>query len=454
MPLDLLYYQDECVEEINDFQGRSLIALEPGLGKTVISLEWLGRHPEAFPALVICPAGAKMHWAVETLNHLGIRASICEGQTPTVHDAGFNLSPRITIINYDIAPYWIDYLKGLKIKTLILDECQMISNATKRTKATKIIARRPPFVLALSGTPLLNRPVELWTIVNILWPDEFDSYGAFTQAYCNPKWTPWGWNYTGSSNLDDLHKKLLVNGMIRRRKKDVLKGLPDKIRRVVPIEISDMDQYHDASTNFMGWLKKNMAHRVRSASKAEKLARVGYLLQLSAKLKIRGVVNWANNFLSETDEKLIMFAIHTKAIDVLQRRIAAKSVVIDGSITGRLRHAAVEQFQKDVKTRLCIGNIHAAGVCINLNAASEVGIMEIPWRPGDLAQAEDRPHRIGQTNTVFINYLIAQNTIEEDLCKLLQKKQGVISSVLDGGPTETDINIYDALLQVLEGRLV
>ena len=447
-------YQKEGVRMIEKFNGRILLADSMGLGKTLQSLWSLKRNAEWLPALIVTPASVKYQWEYESNHHTGMRASICEGQKPPrFNRQNFSLQSPLTIINYDILTYWISYLKKLNFKTIIFDESQMLGNPkTKRTKAAKSIAKNIPHIMCLSGTPFENNLEQLFSTLNILWPKEFNSFWSFAQKHCNPKWTPWGWNFSGSSNLPELNKRLKSLGMIRRLKEDVLKDLPPKVRRIYPCELSNPDEYREASTNFMGWLKKNMAHKIRSASKSEKLVQVGYLLRLAAKLKIRSVVDWANRFLEDTDEKLIMFTVHQKAIGVLKRRINAQSVIVDGTITGRNRKIAVDQFQNDPKTRLFIGNIEAAGKGINLTAASTVGFTEISWRPGSHIQAEDRPHRIGQTETVWINYLIAGETLEEDLCKLLQKKQEVISAVLDGGPTPQDLNLYDELLKVLEEK--
>ena len=185
--------------------------------------------------------------------------------------------------------------------------------------------------------------------------------------------------------------------------------------------------------------------------RAEGLFKIGELLRLTARLKMKAVVNWSNRFLEETDEKLILFARHKKAIAVLQKWVKAKHVTVDGSITGRNRYLAVQQFQNDPSTRLFIGS-KAAIEILTLTAASTVGVVEFFWTPGEHLQLEGRPDRIGQKKTVWINYLIAANTIEENMCKILHKKQKVISAVLDGDSNINDLNLRQELLKVLEGK--
>ena len=453
---ELLNYQKASVNEIDDFDGRSLVALDAGLGKTPISLEWIHRLPAVrMPALVICPAVVKFHWKWEATHFFGTQASVCETQTPPSDNNQFRIHSNLTIINYDILMYWVHYLKRQKFRTVILDECQALGDpTTKRTKAVRELIERIPFVLALSATPLTIRPIQLFPVLNMLWRESFPNRNAFAHEFCNPRWTPWGWDFNGASNANELHRRLKVNGLVRYRKKDVLKDLPEKVRRVTLIDPRNFEEYEEASSDFMNWLKKNMAHRVQKASKAEELTKMGYLLRLAARLKLKGVVEWANNFLQNSDEKLILFAIHTAAIDVLKRRINGKLVVIDGSVDGEKRQLAVDQFQKDPETRVFVGQMQAAGVGINLNAASEVGIVEYPWRPGDLEQAENRPHRIGQKGTVFVNYFAMAGTIEVDMCELLEERGKVISTILDGGAEFSDLNIHSELLRKIEGRLL
>lgn len=451
---ELFPYQQDSVQRIDDFNGRALVALAPGLGKTIISLRWLHANPDSFPALVICPASLKFNWQYEAQHYIGVRASICEGRTPTKENQGFELRPRLTIINFDILKDWIPYLKRLRLKTIIIDETQYLMNTwTKRTKAALHVTDGVPNIIALSGTPLTNKPAELWPILKILLPDTYTEPRRFYHEFCGPKWTRWGWDFSGASNLDRLHKQLLSQCMIRYRKEDVLKDLPDKVWNTVPCELSDPDEYMDASRDFMGWIKKNLAHKAKAVSKAEGLARIGYLLRLASRLKLKSVVEWSNRFLNETDEKLVLFAHHQKAVDVLMRRINCKKVKIDGSVANDKRQVFKDQFQKDPETRLFVGS-SAAREGLTLTAASECGIVEPPWVPGHLTQYSDRLHRIGQKNTVFVNLFVAMKTLEEDVYKLLRKKQEVVSAVLDGGETPADTSVYEELMKIIEGRLI
>ena len=426
------------------------------VGKTATSLMYLKhRAPESFPSLIVVPANVKYNWKYECERVLGMNPYVCEGTcAPLYFNRAFGDAPRITIINYDILYAWADYFQMTGIKSIIFDESQFLINKdSRRTDACMKVAQGAKFVLGLSGTPLVNRPIELFPIINILWPKEFPDYGEYAWRYCGPRMQRGKWVYKGATNLEELNQKLTRCGMLRLRMEDVIGQLPSRLTRIVPCEISDREEYRKATHDFLGWLKENHPSRYGSAARAAHLTKIGYFLRLTAKLKFKSVVDWANEFLEDTEEKLILFAIHRKAIDVLKRRVNAESVVVDGGVSSKDRQFLIRKFQEDRKTRVFIGNIKAAGMGINLTAAREMAICELPWRPGDLSQASARHEGINVRHQTFVNYLIAVDTIEEDVAELIQDKDGVVSQVLDGSKSRGGLNLYDWLVDTLEKRI-
>jgi len=447
---ELYQYQKQAVKRIHQLNGRVLLADEMGLGKTLEGLQWL-HESKNFPAIVICPATLKWLWKSEALNHLGIHSSILHGTKPP--KSQLTKTRRLTILNYDILQYWEGYIKSIKPKTLIIDECHFTkTRGALRSRITKRLSRSIPYIIAMSGTPLTNRPSELWNILNIIRPDLYPNFITYAFQYCKPTRRPWGWEYKGANNLKELHRKLSESMMIRRLKKKVLQELPDKIRSVIPMKTKHLKTYRDAENDFINWLTKQSITKANRAKRAERLVQMGYLKRLAARMKMKLVLRWVKDFLDNTNKKLVIFAIHRKIIERIHNQFP-KSVVIDGRTSDRKRQQAIYNFQHNPNIRLFIGNIHAAGHGITLTASHTLAFIELDWVPGNLIQAEDRIHRIGQKESVIIYYLITKGTIEEKLCKIIQHKQNIVSSTLDGNENVNQLSVYNELERMLRKRL-
>lgn len=441
---ELWPFQKEAIKKIQHFKGRALLADEMGLGKTHEALGWLKLNPDKRPVIVVCPAFLKWVWESIASFHFDMQSEVLQGTKPT--KIRLTKSHPLLIINYEILQYWLPYIQKLEPQVVALDEVHYIKNRrAKRTKAVKELCKGIPYLLGIGGTPSVNRPVELWPILNLIAPKEFPSFLSYAFRYCKPVRLPWGWLYKGADNLSELHNKLISLMMIRRLKKDVLKELPDKIRQIIPLQVEDGGEYSQAETNFIRWLTKKSISKAKRAKKAKQLAKMGYLKRLAAELKMKSVLNWIDGFLETNDGKLVLYCVHRKIVQMLHEKYRKISVVVDGSVTNRKRKIAVRSFQNNKSTRIFIGNIKAAGLGITLTAASVLAFVEMSWTPGDHTQAEDRIHRIGQKDPSTIYYFVARNTIEENLCRLIQKKQIILSETLDGKARIKELSIFDEL---------
>ena len=475
---NLFDFQKEGVAFIEANSGRALIADEMGLGKTVQALSWLALHPERYPALIVVPASLKLNWQREAERWIpGCRIQILSGTTPyqlqiendfqienffdlsknggaqtrggqieklfweekesNPPTKGGQIEKLIVIINYDILPSWVGTLQKIKFKVLIADECHYFkNNQAKRTKAVKQVSKSIPYIIALSGTPIMNRPVEAYNAIKLIEPKLFPSYNYYTNRYCAAYHDGFGWNYNGASNTEELHRILTSSIMLRRLKKDVLDDLPEKLRAFVPIELDNQSEYNKAENDFIAYVKSvKGSEAARKASQAVALTKIETLKQVAVKGKMKQVTEWIQNFL-ESGDKLVVFATHKVVIEHLYETFRNVSVKFDGSTTTFDRQTVVDRFQNEDKIQLFIGNIQAAGVGITLTAASNVVFLELPWTPGALIQAEDRLHRIGQKSNVTVHYLLAAGTIEERIAQLLDEKRKVLDAVLDGVQTE------------------
>ena len=442
-------YQEKAVRKIEHFKGRALLAYEMRMGKTFIALEWLKRNPKAFPAVVICPEIGKLHWEEKAKRYFGIRSAILNGESPPKRQFIHTDKNKLYILNWEILQYWVEFLQRSGVVSPILDEVHYIKERkTQCYKATKKLVKGLPYLLALGGTPFKSRPAELFNILNLLRPDKFPSFMRYAFRYCKPVRKPWGWEYKGAEHLDELHENLTAWCMIRMLRKDAMNE-PPKDRRIIPIDISNRDEYFEAEHSFIKWLTKRSITRANKAKKAERLVQMGYLKRLAVSLKIQNALKWTDRWLEKKKGKLVIFAIHKKIIQQLHDRYKGKCVVVDGTIRGKKRHLAVKTFQTDKKCRVFIGNTKAAGTVIELSKAKAVVVIEFDWTPGDLTQCEDRIFSQNSDEPILVYYLVARDTIEHHLCEILQSKQDVLSETLEGSKKKNRLGIFDELQRKL-----
>lgn len=431
-------FQTDGIKFLTWKRGRGLIADEMGLGKTIQALGYIHANPKrGLPAVIVCPASLKSNWERETRKWLpNLSGNIMIGYGKKGQKIPSHI--QVLIINYDILAGWFESIRKWEPRLLITDEAHYMKNmATIRTKQVKKLSRITKGFIALTGTPIESKPIEFYSVISMLDPDLFPNKMAFAQKYCGATYGPFGWDFSGAANQEELHKLLTSTIMLRRRKDDVLKDLPPKSRAVIPIPIDNRKEYNRALNDFIDWVKQTKgADAAARASDAESLAKIEALKQVAIKGKMKACLSWINDFL-ETGEKLILFCTHKSTVKVLMELFQGIAVKVDGSVSMKKRQEAVDSFQNDPEIKLFVGNIKAAGVGLTLTAASNVGFLELGWTPKLHDQAEDRAHRIGQkASSINIWYLLAENTIEMEIAELLDYKRGIVDSVIDGIESE------------------
>lgn len=449
LSLPLHKFQVQGVRFVEQAEGKAIIADDMGLGKSVQAMGFAAIHPEARPVIIVVPAPIKYGWLRQIKKHVkretNFRAEILEGQTP------YRPQKNIVIINYEIMQYWADYLLRLKPKMIIIDECHYIKNkSAKRTKAVIKVGKKCKYALALSGTPITNAPAEFYPVFQIIAPHLFSSFWEFAFRYCNPrKGFRGGWDFSGSSNLKELRKKISPF-TIRRLKKDVLKELPQKRRIVIPVEITNRKEYVRAKEDFVEWLESKEGRKaVQRAKGAIALVRLGKLKILSAEGKIKAAVQWIQDFLEETKEKLVVFAIHKQILEALHTKFP-KAAFVSGKTPSKRRYKEVDKFRQNIACRLFFGQLKVAGTGMDgLQVASKTLTLELPWNEATLNQAEDRVLRIGQeAQSVENYYLIGRNTIEEWLLEVIHAKQVNIDKVLEGGKETGRMSLFKMMEKI------
>lgn len=443
-----LPYQLVALKKMNRLNGRIIVAAEMGLGKTFQFLLWSRLQDDSLPIILICPSIVKWQWEAEVRLELGESCFVCCGRKPprSLRLRASILKHKVLIINYEILRYWLPLLKKLKAQTICLDEAHRCKNPESKTFGyveklcllginTATPKARSKYSIALTGTPMTSHPIELWPVVHLvrpdLWPDRF----AYAWRYCAPSKTPWGWNLNGNSRKKELHRILKRDVMLRQRKRDCLKDLPPKSRQIVPLEIKNRKEYLSAERDIISYIAKTSPEKAKRAKKATALIRLGQLKKLAAELKIDQVVEWVVNFLENSNEKLAIYGVHIAFLKELRERLAKyKPVLINGTVSEKLRRVGIKKFINQKSCRLFIGNIKAAGTGIDglQKVCQTMAVVELGWTPGEHNQLEDRLWRMGQDSHVNIYYLIARATIEEDVAAVLYEKQMVTDAIIDG----------------------
>lgn len=455
-------FQRKGIRFIKKNKGRALIADDMGLGKTIQVLGWLAVNPNKRPVVIITPSNAKYNWADQIKEHTKMKCQVLSGRIP------YPITESIVIINYDILTYtkkikgikreaektWKNELIKFKPKVLVIDECHYVKNrGADRTKACKKISKNIPHFLPLSGTPILNRPVEFFPVLNMIQPKEFSSFWRYAFRYCEPKrgFKGRGWDFTGASHLDELHERIHCF-FLRRMKNEVLKQLPKKQRTILTIDISNAEEYQKAKIFFLQWYREIAGKAsAKRAKKAQALVKIGQLKQLVAEGKINAACQWIDDFLFSTQEKLVVFVYHRKIFDLLIKKYKRISAI--GGKAGKERQHQVKKFQTNPKCRIFIGTIKADKESITLTASSTVLFLELGWTPSEHDQAEDRVNRIGQKdNKINAYYLLGRNTIDQYVWDIIEKKRIVINKIIDGDTkSNTKINIFK-IVQLLKGE--
>jgi len=447
-------YQQAAVEYILS-NKRVIIGDEMGIGKTIEALAAL-QAAEAYPVLVICPAILKRNWQREAQKWLpGKTFCVLNGKTTKAIPQA-----DIVIVNYDILQAWLEYLQEVRFRGIIIDESHYIKNhRAQRTKCVLELSQDIPYRLALTGTPVINRPADLISQLKALGRlEDFGGYWDFTERYCDPETIYGRRDISGASNLKELNRRLREIGYIRRTKDEVLSELPSKQRTIICVDIQDQrNQYDRTQQEARDFIQSNIntgQYWDNNRRDSQHIfAKIEAMKQAAAHAKVKTIVQWTKEFL-DSGQKLVLFATHLDVIDILVKNLgqACEVVSITGKTSEKDRQAAVDRFQTDPDVRLMVANIRVAGVGLTLTAASTVAFAELDWTSAAHDQAEDRCHRFGQTNAVNVYYFLANETIDEDIYEIIERKRVVASLATNGLDMDNGNSIRDEIIQGLITR--
>jgi len=430
----------------------TLIADEMGVGKTIEALALINADPTLRFVLVVCPASVKINWKREA------RAWLTRPMSIGIAGDGFPVTDMV-ILNWDILRKYRAPLRTRQWDLAIFDESHRAKNpgaqrtaevfgqrANKlkgRERIDPIPARRR---LYLTGTPILNRPIELWPILK----SQGWNWLEFVTRYCAAEQHEVSvgrgkkrlvWDVSGNSNLEELQERLRSELMIRRLKSEVLPDLPPKRRQIIEVSANGADRQVQAELALVrglapaasddGFLEAVMRLQQREFGAFGELSRLRHETALA---KVPAVVEHIVDCI-ESSPKIVLFGHHKDALAEIRHgltRAGIKSVVLTGDMTNMEdRQRSVDQFQNDPEAQVFCGTIGAAGVGITLTAASHVVFAELDWVPGSMSQAEDRCHRIGQRDSVLVQHIVFEGSLDAMIAQTLVRKQAVIDMALD-----------------------
>jgi SWI/SNF-related matrix-associated actin-dependent regulator of chromatin subfamily A-like protein 1 len=355
----------------------------------------------------------------------------------------------VNIVSYDLVQK-IPHREIERCNFIICDESHYLKTMdTKRSKFLTPLIRNMRRALLLSGTPALSRPVELFAQANALEPELFPNYRAFTLRYCNGRQTRFGYDVSGSANLDELHKLLRGSCLIRRKKEDVLTQLPPKQRQVIWVETkaSVMKDVSKAKSELISARSAmedtGMGESELLACKNAERSAQNTLYTLTGAAKLESIKQYLKDALDCT-RKVIVFGHHKEVLssidEYVRTKLKTRTIKIDGTTAQQLRQGFCTDFQTDPAVRVAVLSITAAGVGLTLTAASMVVFAELYFNPGSLLQAEDRAHRIGQRDCVMVKYLLARGTIDDEMWDMVHKKLKVVGRSLTGAAATMPLN--------------
>jgi SNF2 family DNA or RNA helicase len=417
---DKLYVTEHCIVTHNT-TSTIIAALETGAKKI----------------LIICPASLKINWQREIANYTDRSVYIAEGKN-------FSLEHDFVIVNYDILKNFHE-LKGktdslitqFNPELIILDEAHYVSNGqAARTKLVNNFTSKVKYLWLLTGTPMTNRPMNYFNLLNLIENSTAQNWLAFAIRYCGGYQFTAGkkkiWNVQGATNLEELRERTSKQ-VLRRLKTDVL-DLPDKIITPVYLKLNSK-LYEGLMGEYFNWYNKNPEESKSLTIQFSKLMKVR---QVIADEKIKNTIELAENII-EQGKKVIIFTNFTESLNKISDHFGKLSVKLDGSTSKPNRQHAVDQFQDNDKIKVFVGNTLAAGVGITLTAGEAVIMNDLSFVPGHLLQAEDRAYRYGQKNSVSIYYPLFINTVEMVIYDMVNEKKQNIDVVMGDNVDHGDI---------------
>lgn len=451
-------YQVKGVQFLEQANARAILADQQGLGKTVQALALLKLHrKELLPAIIVAPTSVKLQWHHEILEKCGV-----EGFLTQVIASGKEMAAPgfdIYVVTYDLIKNENAFmLVRDNIKTVIIDECQRIKDhLSGRAKAVQKICKNVEHIIPMSGTPIKNHAGEYFTVLNLVAPRVFPHYTTFIEKDCDSYNNGWGYKVGGLRNPAAFHEKT-QDFILRRTKDEVLPDLPKKTRKFFHCELDrKVNKAYAAALQELEDLYYNDEDDAFTRN-SNMLAIMTKMRMVTAIGKVDQCVDYVDEYIDSCDRKLVIFAHHHAAIELLMSELntllaekgMSPALYIHAGLDAQKRFDMVNLF-RDGPNRIMIASQLATGEGLNLQFCSDAIMFERQWNPANEEQSEDRFHRFGQINPVSCIYMIASETIDEYFTELIESKRAIASSTLDNKEIQWD---QSSLMTELAGILI
>lgn len=426
--------------------GRSLIADEMGLGKTIQAIgvaEVLKMVTGISRVLIICPTSLKYQWQSEIQRFTSGTIQVIEG-LPHIRRSQYESDAFYKIVSYHALSNDLDSINQVEFDMVILDEAQRIKNwKTKIAQSVKKI--RSPYALVLTGTPLENKLEELYSIVQFVDPFKLGPYYHFLDHYQVKNETG---RVVGYNHLHEI-SKMLSDIMLRRTKKEVLSQLPERMDKNLFVAMTEQQmgmhqEFSDMVARLVNRWKKlgflNEKDRQRLMINLNLMRMVcdsTYIVDQQTRhdTKIGELMNILEEFLDGNDEKVVVFSQWERMTRLVAHELDQQNIgyrYLNGNVPSRKRKELFDHFNNDPSCRVFLST-DAGSTGLNLQSASMIINLDIPWNTAVLEQRVGRIHRYGQKKKVSVINFVSSGTIEHRMIGVLSFKNSLFDGILNDG---------------------
>jgi hypothetical protein len=439
--------------------GRLAIFDEMGLGKTIQALAYLRYHPEQRPFLWITKSGIKFQHGKEIIRILGKQdmPQVLQGGKDVLID-GMNVVASYDIFRRLDRKMFLDH----GFKSVILDECQAIKNPdSQRTGEIRQIVRDIPSIIPLSGTPWKNRGSEFFVVLNMLDPARFNSYEGFKRVWVGSYWDS-GREKEGGINNPSKFKEFISNIAIRRERTEVLPELPLINRTRILCEVDKVARalYNEAEDKLLGILKDAAIDGTENKFETQSAIQQSIMVmrQIVGIAKVPTTVEFVEEFLEDTDRKIVIFVHHKKCGEMILSQLKdycaenryREPLKLTADMDSAARFATQEQFNSKSGYRVLVASTLASGEGLNLQTCSDCIMHERQWNPSNEEQAEGRFIRIGQmAQSVNATYIHGDNTVDTIFDGIVERKRIQFNAVMNKEGYKNEWNESSIMNEVL-----